>query len=322
MKKVTIRDLASETNLSITQVSKALNGYPDVSEKTKQLVISKAAEMGYVPNKGARSLASKKQTEITVLNLSLHNTLTENIFKVLSGIYDEAEKYKLKVSLDFISIHTANSIKLSNYIIQNAIEYPIIIGLNERHPYYEQIISDSFNFECVILDNKIEKEKIINVNVDDHLGVELVCEHLAKKKFNNILVVAADFSSFVNNSRKSAVTQVFGENNLAYSFINGNYDYETAQRAILEYGNELEKIDAVFCFSDIMAVGVNAAMHELNIYKPIVGFDGLELTNYVYPKISTVSQSFYEKGVKIVSAVVDEEHKYEDIVVKPVLIER
>lgn len=322
MKKITIRDLAAETNLSITQVSKALNGYPDVSPITKQLVIDKAAELGYVPNKGARSLASKKQTEITVLNLSFHSNISENIFLVLKGIYAESDKYNMKVSVDFISSQVSDNISLANYIIQNSIETPIIIGLSENHPYYEQINEDSFKFKCVVLDNMIEKENVINVNVDDNLGVDLVSDYFLKKNFKKILIVGADFNSYVNNSRREAVKQKFTEKGLKYQFINGEYDYEIAKKELLEHRDYLKDTDAVFCFSDIMAVGVNAAMHELKIHRPIVGFDGLEITNYVYPKISTVSQSFSEKGVKIVKAIIENNTNNHDIVVKPVLIKR
>ena len=53
---ITIRDVAKKLNLSITTVSRALDGYSDVAEETRQRVIQTAAEMGYVPNQAARQL--------------------------------------------------------------------------------------------------------------------------------------------------------------------------------------------------------------------------------------------------------------------------
>ncbi|WDC85158.1 LacI family DNA-binding transcriptional regulator [Caloramator sp. mosi_1] len=56
---VTIYDISKETGFSPTTVSKALNNYPDVSEKTKRIILEKANEMGYIPNSHARILTTK-----------------------------------------------------------------------------------------------------------------------------------------------------------------------------------------------------------------------------------------------------------------------
>lgn len=320
-KKVTIRDLAKTTNLSTTQVSKALNGYPDVSPVTKELVIKTAAELGYVPNKGARALASKKQTEVTVLNLNINNQVSENTFLILKGLYDEADKVNLKVSVDFISLATAQSIPLSTYLIQNGIERPVIIGLNNRHPYYPEVISDNFVHKCFILDNKIKRANIVNVNVDDDLGVEIVARHLKSINVNKALVIGAEFDSYVNTTRRNATKKHFADKGIEYDFLNGNYEYDKAQAEVVKMESSIRQYEAIFCFSDIMAVGANAALHELSVSIPIIGFDGMEITNYVYPKISTISQSFREKGVEIVKSL-SKGDKEEDIVVKPYLIKR
>src|SRR5918995_5058862 len=54
--RTTIRDVAKKLNLSITTVSRALDGYDDVAEQTRQLVIEAAKQMDYVPNRAARQL--------------------------------------------------------------------------------------------------------------------------------------------------------------------------------------------------------------------------------------------------------------------------
>jgi len=58
----TIRDVAKKLNLSITTISRALDGYDDVAESTRKLVIETAQEMGYAPNRAARQLR-RQQTD-------------------------------------------------------------------------------------------------------------------------------------------------------------------------------------------------------------------------------------------------------------------
>ena len=57
MYMVSMKDIAKQCNVSVASVSKALNGYPDISEETRQLILKTASEMGYLPN-------SKNQTKL------------------------------------------------------------------------------------------------------------------------------------------------------------------------------------------------------------------------------------------------------------------
>ncbi len=68
----TIYDLAKMTGFSITTVSKALNNYSDVSEKTKAKIVQAAAEMGYLPNAHAQSLSTKRSWTIGVMFSEAH----------------------------------------------------------------------------------------------------------------------------------------------------------------------------------------------------------------------------------------------------------
>ena len=64
---VSMKDIAKQCNVSVASVSKALNGYPDISEETRQLILNTASEMGYLPNSSARSLKTKRSHNLGVL---------------------------------------------------------------------------------------------------------------------------------------------------------------------------------------------------------------------------------------------------------------
>ena len=65
--KISIRDLASRCNLSVSAVSKALNNYPDISRETRALVLKTAQELGYFPNASARTLKTNRSQNLGVL---------------------------------------------------------------------------------------------------------------------------------------------------------------------------------------------------------------------------------------------------------------
>ena len=64
---VTIKDVSKKCGFSITTVSKALNDYSDISDKTKKTILELCDEMGYIPNYSARSLVSKKSYTIGII---------------------------------------------------------------------------------------------------------------------------------------------------------------------------------------------------------------------------------------------------------------
>ena len=64
---VSMKDIAKQCHVSVASVSKALNGYSDIGEETRNLIITTAHEMGYLPNSSARALKTKKSYNLGVL---------------------------------------------------------------------------------------------------------------------------------------------------------------------------------------------------------------------------------------------------------------
>ena len=67
MHMVSMKDIAKQCNVSVASVSKALNGYSDISEETRQLILKTASEMGYLPNSSARALKTRRSYNLGVL---------------------------------------------------------------------------------------------------------------------------------------------------------------------------------------------------------------------------------------------------------------
>ncbi|MFZ0534051.1 MAG: LacI family DNA-binding transcriptional regulator, partial [Anaerolineales bacterium] len=88
---VTIRDVAKRLSLSITTVSRALDGYPDVSEATCQRVMQTARELGYLPNRAAHQLRRKRTDTIGYILPSGAARFSDPYFaEFISGLADEA----------------------------------------------------------------------------------------------------------------------------------------------------------------------------------------------------------------------------------------
>ena len=90
----TIRDVAKKLNLSITNISRALDGYDDVAESTRKLVIETAQEMGYAPNRAARQLRRQQTDTIGYIIPSNNAGFADPFFsEFIAGLGDEASAH-------------------------------------------------------------------------------------------------------------------------------------------------------------------------------------------------------------------------------------
>ncbi|MDP2776957.1 MAG: LacI family DNA-binding transcriptional regulator, partial [Anaerolineales bacterium] len=92
----TIRDVAKQLNLSITTVSRALDGYSDVAEETRQRVIQAAEEMGYAPSRSARQLRRQRTDTIGyIMPTSQPRFADPFVSEFIAGLGDEASAQNL-----------------------------------------------------------------------------------------------------------------------------------------------------------------------------------------------------------------------------------
>jgi DNA-binding LacI/PurR family transcriptional regulator len=135
----TITDLAAYLNLSTAAVSRALNGYPDISQETRKRVIEAAAKLGYVPNHAARSLRRGKAQAIGfVINPAKvgDRPAAAQYFDIIRGIQLELSRHKL----DLIILTASGNEKISEYIRRIAARRTVDgFILAETRPYDERI---------------------------------------------------------------------------------------------------------------------------------------------------------------------------------------
>ena len=93
---ITIRDVAKRLNLSITTVSRALDGYNDVAEETRQRVRQAAQEMGYFPNQAARHLRRQRSDAIGYILPAAQPRFADPFFsEFIAGLGDEAAQHQV-----------------------------------------------------------------------------------------------------------------------------------------------------------------------------------------------------------------------------------
>lgn len=297
---VSMKDIAKQCHVSVASVSKALNGYSDIGEETRNLIITTAHEMGYLPNSSARALKTKKSYNLGVLFVdAAMNGLTHEYFNhVLESFKYRAEEKGYDIT--FIAGNTAGQ-KMSFY---ERCRYRGVDGvLVACFKYYEEDIQDLIRSELpvVTIDHTFEgKIAVVSNNVQ---GMEELVSYIYSMGHKKIAYIHGDDTPVTRNRLSGfyRTTQRYGlEIPDEYVKASSYRDLEMAAKATGELLDLPNPPTCIMYPDDYAAVGGMNEIRERGLRIPedisITGYDGLDLVRMMEPKLTTLCQDTRKIG--------------------------
>ncbi len=187
----TIRDVANRLNLSITTVSRALDGYADVAEETRRLVFKTADEMGYVPNQAARQLRRRRSDAIGYILPADKPRFSDPFFaEFIAGLGDEASAHGLDL---LVSTAPPGSL-----IEQRAYERwthgrkvdGLILNRIHLYDWRVQYLAQA-QFPFVTLERSLDPYDYPSVEVDGRCWFRTLIDHLVSLGHRRIAYIGA-----------------------------------------------------------------------------------------------------------------------------------
>lgn len=299
----TIKDIAKITGFSVTTVSRALNGYSDVSDKTKKKIKAAATELNYSPNVLARSLVMNKTKTIGLLVSGLtRESVKDNFtYEVMCGIND----YVGQIDYDLVVFNTSTTKQKEKSYTQlcreRRVEGVIIQGIKTDDIYLQEIINS--DIPCVLVDIPIETETVGYVTTDNIQGAKQAVEYLINNGHKHIAMINGHSKAIVSKLRFEGYSHALVEAGIeikAEYVRDGAFKEDVALKVAKELLINNREISAIFCASDLMALGVLKAAKELNIDVPkqlsVIGYDDIILASYTTPTLTTIAQDKYQMG--------------------------
>ena len=297
---VSMKDIAKQCHVSVASVSKALNGYSDIGEETRNLIITTAHEMGYLPNSSARALKTKKSYNLGVLFVdAAMNGLTHEYFNhVLESFKYRAEEKGYDIT--FIAGNTAGQ-KMSFY---ERCRYRGVDGvLVACFKYYEEDIQDLIRSELpvVTIDHTFEgKIAVVSNNVQ---GMEDLVSYIYSMGHKKIAYIYGDDTPVTRNRLSGfyRTTQRYGlEIPDEYVRASSYRDLEMAAKATGELLDLPNPPTCIMYPDDYAAVGGMNEIRERGLRIPedisITGYDGIDLVRMMEPKLTTLCQDTRKIG--------------------------
>lgn len=307
---ISITDVAERAGVAISTVSKVINNYPYVSEETKRRVRDAIHELNYIPNTIAAALSSKQTGRVAIL-VSL-NTQTQAIDEItmqyLSGALNTALELNIEIITIFLSmISHMTPEEITRYLQSQGISGLIICGMSKEDKYLQQLV-ESNAFKCVVVDAPIVNKSTSCVWIDNakaqyDVAKKTILENTCKR----VLYIAGKRNGYITDKRLEGMMRLKEELGLKILVRNGDFSELSARQITFKYAKNK---DVVVCASDLMAIGAMNALTEMDIFRPVCGFDGITLMGYVGKQMNTIKQDFYNiaaSAVKELKRLFDEE---------------
>ncbi|UZO81496.1 LacI family transcriptional regulator [Aquimarina sp. ERC-38] len=298
-KKVTLKQLAKELNLSISTVSKSLKNDPEISRKTIVRVRELAKFYNYKPNALAVSLKSSKTKTIGVL---LPEILNNFFATALFGIQQEAAKEGYKIVTCFTNESYQKEVDYLETLTYSSVD-GIILALSQetqiknKVSHITELAQD--NIPVVLFDRVSDTIQCDKVIIDDYDASKKAVSHLLDSGCKHILVISTIHELSVGKLRAEGAQKVVtAYTGATLSTIEVTQEDEGAKEITAFLKNH--KVDGILGFDELsvaLAIHiVNAIGKKIPEEIAIIGFSDSTLSRYSSPKITTISQHAEELG--------------------------
>lgn len=288
----TMKDIAKRMNVSVTTVSKVINGHKDISEKTKQEVFRTIEEMGYVQNFMASNLRRTKSNMVALVLSDISTPYFSEVIrayeKTLSGAgyqilifgsYENPDK-----EYDFI--RQLSSLQVAGIILDLA------KGSEKSIPALQ-----AAGIPYVLSNRYIRKDEGPIVAADNEAAGYMATMHLLERKPGRpvLCVNGPDDISPTRaryNGYRRALQEAGMEPRPEHIFCD-YYGLEDSFQACGEIAKRVEPPFSVFCSTDLIAMGILSGLRANGVRVPedagVVGVDDIEMAAYLTPALSTIA---------------------------------
>lgn len=329
--KITSKDVANLAGVSQSTVSRVFNpnSNRNVKEEIKIKVKDAAQKLGYKPNILARSLVSKKTNMIGVVVANpIGPFYSQIIIDLTSKLQDNGAQ-----PLFFILKDRLNIQKIMDKVFQYQVDGVIITSSALLSSYIaDELIKNKL--PTVLFNINIKNSKISSIYTDNIKAGKLVANLLLDKGHKNILYVNYENNAIAVENRKKGFYQIIKDNSmLNIEEVNCDYSYEQGYEIGLKILNKKNIPDAIFCVSDLTAMGImDAIKHNSKLNIPndisIIGFDNIPQASWKAYEITTVHQPTTElinRTIEVLFELInnkDGKYKYIEEKISPTLIIR
>lgn len=325
MRRVNIQEVAKEAGVSPSTVSRALNGFPGISEKTRERIVEIARKLNYRPNYRGQILTTQSTKNIGLLITDITNPFFPEL---VMGAEEYASKSGYTVLLGNTSESEEKETNYLDFFSRGPVDGIIISASRVSNEHIIMLAEDGL--PIVVINRTLEHPKVSYVSTDMEKGGYLATMHLLRLGHSKIAFINGPKHSEVSQRRLEGYKKALKEAGVDYNSDLISFNVPVSESGYKEAIKLLctgEAPTAIFTYNDVMAFGVIRAAKELGIKIPeelsVVGFDDIFFSSFTDPPLTTIRQLKEELGrmaVELLFKLMEGER--ESLLIEPELIIR
>lgn len=310
----TIYEVAEQAGVSLSTVSRVLNGRKTVNPKMREKVEAAMRELNYRPSSVARSLATNRSDSIGVLVSELDTPFFGEMMQAIEATLREANKH---VIITVGHNDQQQEVDAVEFLISRNCDALI---MHSEGMTDEQLLAvNRDKLPIAVINRDVQGLENGCFCLDNEQGGYIATQHLIKKGHNKIAYISGPSRKTDAMERLAGHKRALADASIAIDetlIFEGNYKEEDGKQGLLALRAIHPDITALVCANDWMASGAMSCARDLGLQLPddlsIVGFDDVVFAHHVYPKLTTVSNPVYKMGEmaakSILSRVYDQKH--------------
>lgn len=305
---VTIKDIANKAGVSVSTVSRVINNRRDVSKVAREKVLAVTKQLNYVPNGSARDLASVQSDTIGLIMRGISNPFFAELY---TDIEKHIKETKYELVINQIS-STADELQAAAELARSKrLSGLILMGGNYAYTP-EMLEKIDVPFICCTFSNafgNLSSKDFSSVSIDDEKEAYKAVSYLIENGHRKIAILIADTADHsISELRYKGYLKALKDHNVAMipQLVQRTISFDLADayqatRKLIERDNNFS---AVFAISDTIGLAAIKAIVDAGYRVPedksIIAIDGITLSEYSIPTLTSLEQPREEIGEKVV----------------------
>lgn len=301
-----IHDVAKEAGVSVATVSKVINNYPDVSDKTRKKVSQTIKDLKYHPNVAARGLVKGRSWTVGVFVTSPFTN--PFVTELLEGIKTALQNSGYDLVLLSTRFDDTNYSFVEHCLSRN-VDGVVGFGVDRDDPHLEELLES--DIPTMFVDADIRGRRAGYITTENKAGTMQAVAHLAELGHSRIAFISGELDNAVGVLRREGYVEGMQNHKLDVleSYIKvSDYSMEGGTVAMSELMELQDRPTAVVCTSDMMAIGAISVIHRSGLSVPedisVVGFDNTYYSEIFSPALTTINQNIRSIGSHAIETLI------------------